>query len=316
MTDAEKAAKLGQEVCRRYQVLDHRWDRPEELLDLGATETGIPVSVNRHATEVDLLVGVGQVAPHRIAGFGGGAKIVQPGICGAVTTGRTHWLSAALTGAAILGRNENAVRLEMERVAAMVGLKAVVNVVLNSANEIVGCFVGAPEAAQRAAAALSARIHGVRLPGLADIVLIESFPADLDLWQATKAVAAAELVVKPGGVVVLVAPCPEGVSAPHPGVLEFGYRPPDRVLEAVRRGELTDLVVAAELMITGRVVCERARGILVSSGIPADDTRRLGMTPADSPQEALDMALRLAGPDASIAALLHGGEILPICPGD
>jgi lactate racemase len=123
------------------------------------------------------------------------------------------------------------------------------------------------------------------------------------------------LAVKPGGVVVLVTPCPEGVSGSHPAVLEFGYQSVERVSSWVRRGELPDLMVAAELAIGGRVIRDRARGILVSPGIPREASLRLGFEPASTPQESLEKALRLVGTDASVIVLRHGGEILPVITG-
>jgi nickel-dependent lactate racemase len=315
MTAAEKEVKLGREICSRYPVLDHLWHAPAELRSLGSTPSGIPVEVNRLLLDSDLVLGVGHVAPHRIAGFGGGSKIVQPGVCGAATTGRTHWVAATFPGEEFLGVAENPVRAEMERVGAMAGLAAVVNVVLNRQSRMIGCFFGAPAAAYGAACALSGAVFRGPIPDLADVVVVESFPADLDLWQASKGLGAAELAVKPGGVVILVTPCPEGVSQSHPAMLEYGYQPVDRVTEWVARGELADLMVASELAIGGRVIRDRARGILVSPGISPEASRRLGFIPAAAPQEALEMAFTLVGAEATVLVLCHGGEILPTVAG-
>lgn len=312
MAPAEKEAKLGREICQQYPVFDHRWHEPSELCSLEKTPSGIPVEVNRLLLETDLVIGVGHVAPHRMAGFGGGSKIVQPGVGGVATTGRTHWAAATFPGADLLGVAENPIRAEMDYVGAVAGLQAVVNVVLNTRDQMVGCFFGSSVAAHRAACKLSGEIFRGLVPRLADVVLIESYPGDLDMWQASKALAAAELAVKPGGVVVLVTPCPEGVSTSHPAMLDFGYQPFDVVREWVQRGEITDLMVAAELAIGGRVIRDRARGILVSPGIPPEGIRQLGFEPAATPQEALEKALRLAGAEASVLVLRHGGEIFPV----
>ena len=312
MNEAEKVRKLGAEICRRFPVLDHHWHDPSALQQLGRTASGIPVEVNRLLREADLVLGIGHVAPHRIAGFGGGSKIVQPGVGGVTTTGRTHWLAAGFPGVDLMGVAENPVRAEMDEVAEAAGLRAVVNVVLNTRDEMVGCFFGSPRAAHRAACALSLAVFRGSIPSLADVVLVESYPADLDLWQASKGLAAAELAVKPGGEVILVTPCPEGVSASHPAMAEFGYQPLDVVEGWVRRGEMTDLMVAAELAIGGRVIRDRAHGIMVSPGIPPEVIRRLGFDPADTPQDALDRALFRAGPGAKVLVLRHGGEVLPV----
>jgi len=241
---------------------------------------------------------------------------VQPRVSGVASTGRTHWVAAMFAGADLLGVVENPIRAEMDEIAEAAGLRAVFNVVLNHRDELVGCFFGAPVAAHRGACKLAVDVFRGDIPRLADIVLIESYPADLDLWQASKAIAAAELAVKPGGVVILVTPCPEGVSGSHPAMLDFGYQAFDVVDGWVRRGEMRDLMVASELAIGGRVIRERAEGTLVSPGISAEAAHRLGFTPAASAADALEMAFTRTGREASVLVLRHGGEILPRVTGE
>ena len=312
MTAAEKIEKLGDAICSRYSVNDHLWDDPAELVVVGHADSGVRIEINRRVKDADVVIGLGQVVPHRVAGFSGGSKIIHPGTCGAAGTGDTHWKAAMLPGNEILGRRDNPVRAEIDRVGALAGLTAIVNLVLTPKNDIAGCYVGDPVEAHRAACEQALRVFRVPIPAEADIVLIESYPADLDIWQASKALAAAELAVRPGGVVILVTPSPEGVSGSHPAVLEIGYCRPDEVCDRVRKGELADMVVAAELAMTGRVVSERARAIVVSPYLSAEDTRRLHMEPAPTPADALDRAFELTGPEAKVIVLRHGGDILPI----
>ena len=96
--------------------------------------------------------------------------------------------------------------------------------------------------------------------------MTESYPADYDLWQAGKGIYSAELAVREGGVVVIVTPCPHGVSEEHPEVEKFGYRGFAEVKALVGKDQLSDLVAAAHLVHVGRVIRDRARGIMVSPG--------------------------------------------------
>ena len=48
----------------------------------------------------------------------------------------------------------------------------------------------------------------------ADIVIVSSYPADIDWWQGEKGLIAAYFAVKEGGVIVFCTPCPEGVAIP------------------------------------------------------------------------------------------------------
>ncbi|MCX7966409.1 MAG: hypothetical protein N2596_07280, partial [Syntrophorhabdaceae bacterium] len=166
--------------------------------------------------------------------------------------------------------------------------------------------------AYRVGAKKSYDTYRVELPTRADIVVVDSHPYDSELWLAAKGIYASELAVKEGGVVILVSPCPEGVSPSHPEVLEFGYDTFENVDSLVRKGTIKKLTAAAHLVHVGRVIKERARGIMVSSGISKEDSEKLGFIYARQPQEAIDYAFQIAGRHAKIAILQRGGEILPV----
>ena len=104
----------------------------------------------------------------------------------------------------------------------------------------------------------------------------------------------------------------EGVSPSHPEVLEMGYRTFKAVDEMVRRGAIKKLSVAAHLVHGGRVIRERAKGIMVCPGISKQETEKLGFLYAREPQESLEMAFSLLSRNAKVAVLQRGGEILPV----
>lgn len=312
MSEDEIRKKFGKDIPETYPVLNHRWWDLTQLVDLGRTESGVPVFVNRLAIEVDCIIGIGQIVPHRVSGFSGGGNIIQPGICGEETTGRTHWLAAQFTGREILGKIENPVKQEIERVAQRVGLKWIVNAIQDGAGRLVDVVAGDPVRAYRIGATRSQQIYQSRLPQEADIVITDSYPYDSDLWVAAKGIYASELAVREKGVVILITPCPEGVSSSHPEVIELGYQTFEQVDRIVSQGKIKKLTAAAHLVHVGRVIKERARGILVSPGISKEETERLGFLYAQEPQEALEMGFSLLGRNAKVAILQRGGEILPV----
>ncbi|HTV56482.1 MAG TPA: nickel-dependent lactate racemase, partial [Terriglobia bacterium] len=312
MTQQELGRKLGPETLQTYQVVLHHWREENHLRRIGETTDGTPIRVNRMLAEADLVVGVGQIVPHRVMGFTGGSSIVQPGVSGPEITGRTHWLSALYPGAEIMGFADNPVRREVEQIAKQAGLRFIVNVVMDGRERVIHVVAGDPIAAHHKGAAYSRSIYGAAQSGPADVVVAESYPADYDLWQAAKGIYSSELAVKQGGVVVLVTKCSHGVSSEHPEVERLGYRPVEDIRAMVAAKEITDLVAAAHLAHVGRVIRDRARGIMVSEGIPIDVQRRIGFEPARSPQQALQMALELAGGAAKVVVLQQGGHVLPL----
>jgi nickel-dependent lactate racemase len=312
MTEEEILQKFGKEIVKRFNILSHHWQDPSQLVYFGETEGGTPIYVNRLAEEVDLIIGIGQIVPHRVTGFSGGGNIIQPGICGEETTGRTHWLSAQFKGREILGKIENPVKQEIERVAEKVGLEWIVNAIQDGSGRLVEVVAGNPVQAYRKGAVRSLELYQALLPQEADIVIADSHPYDSDLWVASKGIYASELAVKEGGVVILITLCPEGVSPSHPEVLELGYHTFKEVNQQVQKGMIKKLTAAAHLVHVGRVIKERAKGILVSAGISKEETERLGFLHARDAQEALEIGFSLVGRDAKVAVLQRGGEILPL----
>ncbi|HEX7598956.1 MAG TPA: nickel-dependent lactate racemase, partial [Polyangia bacterium] len=274
MTPAEIRQRFGEQVTQRVQVLNNPWQDSTQMVDLGATPNGTPVQVSRLALKAGFLLGAGSIVPHHIPGFSGGAKIVQPGITGAATTGATHLLSTR-TRRSYLGLVENPVRAEMEWIAERVGLKAIFNTVLAPDGSLVQAFYGEPRQAFRQGAALAARVWGAKAPFQPDIVVAGSHPCDIEFWQAHKSLYPADMLLKDGGTLILVTPCPEGVSVMHPEVLDYAGLPPEEILARIQNGAIAD-VAAGALALAWAQVRQRLHIRLVSHGIPPAAARALG----------------------------------------
>jgi nickel-dependent lactate racemase len=149
MNEEEIVKKFGKNISKRYPILNHPWWDSSHLTHFGETEKGTPIFVNRMAKEVDLIIGIGQIVPHRVSGFSGGGNIIQPGICGEETTGRTHWLSAQFEGREILGKIENPVKEEIEQVAQRAGLKWIINTIQDGSGKLIEVVAGNPIQAYR-----------------------------------------------------------------------------------------------------------------------------------------------------------------------
>ena len=312
MTGAEVEAKVGAELAGRIQIFQHDAHDESGLAHIGVTEHGTDVWVNKLLLEFDHVIAVGHITPHRVAGFSGGAKMVQPGVSGVVTTGQTHWISALYDGSEIMGTIDNPVRREMNAVAKKAGLSFIVNVVLDREERIYRCVCGDPEKAHAAGCEASREIFGVPFPEYADIVVTDTFPADSELWQAAKGIYAGDLPLKRGGVLITVTPCPEGVAQGHPELTEIGYLPFSDVKEMVDSNEIEDLTMAAHIVHVGRIIRDKGRGIMVCPCIDDATSKKLGFIPAATPQKALDLAFSMTDPDATVIVLQNGGDLLPI----
>lgn len=309
MTDEELDLKLGS-FRRRYRVQQHDYEDRAQLHDWGRLPDGFPVVANQLLRDRGIAVGIGHIGIHRIKGFSGGAKIVFPGCAGQAAAAFNHWEGALRWSEQLMGVRDNPLRERIDRAARVAGLGYLVNVVL-SGQHIAGCFVGDPVEAHRAGCELARRIYGVPMPRRADIAIVESHPADRDFWQSAKGIYAGTMAVRRGGSLILVTSSPEGVATNHPILLELGYMPYAQIRRMVEGRRIHDVMGAAVMAYTAQVI-DHADCIMVSTGIAADQARQLGFRPAQTVQDALEMALLRQGPRASVAVLRQGGAILPL----
>lgn len=313
MRHEEVLRKIGKKIMKRFEILRHDIEtvkNKDELVDLGKTTLGTPIAVNKHVIEAEIKIAVGQIVGHPLAGWGGGAKIIQPGVCGEETTWVTHWLLTKYKGEELLGVVDNPVRLEIEEVAKKVGLCFIVNTIQNSKREMVGVVAGDPIKAHRKGVEIAKKVYAVKVPAKAEIVFTDAYPHDIDMWQAVKGIYAAELIVKKGGTIILCAPCPEGVSSEHPALLEYGYIPADKVEELMNLGKIADRVGASDCARVGELLKEAK--IVLYSKISKVDTLKLNFEYAETPQQAVDEALARYGSDAKILILRNAGDMVPM----
>ena len=312
MTREEMAAKLGPEIAARFAVHNHDWRDPAACVFMGKTAQGVEVWINRKVSEADLVIGLGRIMPIDVCGFTGGGKILIPGVCGKITNDDMHWTRIDLDEHAIVGRRDNPVRASIDALARQAGLDFIVNVVMDLHRRVAHVVAGDLVEAHRHGCELAMDLHGVRIPALADIVVADSFPFDIEFWQANKALDQASYVVRQGGVVILVSPCTEGFSATHNEMVEFGYGTLAEIKAHVAAGRITAKVAAVHMAQVSRVAREKAHVILVTSGISETDMRKAKLDSAPTPQEALNRAFARLGADAKVAILKGAAEMLPI----
>ena len=311
MSHEEKKKKYGKDIVNNYEILDHNCHNDKSLVKLDTTKQGTEIWINREVLNADFVIGIGQIVPHRVAGFSGGSKIIQPGVCGPITTGQTHWLSAKYKGSEIMGKINNPIREEINEIGETAGLKFIINTICDGSGNVFKCVCGEPVKTFEEGCKSALEIYGVPLTAKGDIVIVDSFPADIELWQAAKGIFSGDLVLKPGGVLILVSPCTEGVSAEYPNIINIGYRPFSEIEDMVKSGELKNLTLAAHLAHVGRVIQGERTGILVSPGIPKNVAEKLGFYYAKTVQDALELALKIKGNNAKVVVIKNGGSLMP-----
>ena len=317
MTGEEIRAKVGPQVQRDYRVVNHRWMDKDQLVMLERTATGVPVEVNRMVTEADFCIGIGDIAPHPLAGWSGGGKILQPGACGEATTSAVHAQMIFYPPLSAVGDVDCPPRLEIERVARKAGLHFIVNTVLDAEHNVIEVFAGDPVAAHRKGVEFARGIWSAPVPDLADIVIASSYPADIDFWQAQKTLHFMECAIKRGGDMILLTPCPEGISQEENHremILRYARYPAKSIYAKAKAAGAWDwagITSAVHVAMTR----ELADVTIVSEGLSADDCEAMGLRHAADLDEAFQAALSRHGPDATVTVLPQGPKVLPVFKG-
>ncbi len=309
-TDEEIVRILGRDLARRHRVARHDPVDETGLQDLGRTSAGTPVRVHATVTEHDRLVLTGTVTFHYYAGFGGGRKAVVPGLAARETVIRNHLRALRSDGtrhpAARAGRlHGNPVHRDMAEGAALTRPALLVNSVIGADGEIERLFVGHWRRAHEAACRYLRRTRTVRVrPRDLLIVSAGGAPYDVDLIQAHKAFEASAACVADGGVVVLVARCPDGHGHED---LRVGLEDldEDAIVAELRAGYRVYLQTA----LAWKAKLRRVRLVLVS-GLPDDAVRRTGAEPAKDLDQALRLAARSVPPGSAGWVLPHGVRFL------
>ena len=213
LTRIDFIKKLGEETLARFPVYNH--NLLGNCTYVGKTMTyATEVYVNEEVMRCDLKIAIGMVVPHPMSGFGGGGKMILPGVCSFATIQQNHHKAyrdmARLKGKMGAGVfDENPLRFDIEEAATLAGLDFIVNCLVNEWGEPVKLFAGALKPAY-AEAVREAKLHYLT-PGIRnqDIVISNTFIKANEAFLGSN--IAYPSVSRNGGDVVIIANAMEGM---------------------------------------------------------------------------------------------------------
>ncbi len=299
---------LGEEVVSRFKIMSHDC-HAKDLVQVGTTKKhGTKVMVNRLFAEADVRILTGDVELHYYAGFGGGRKSVLPAVSGEETIQRNHALTLHPQARTSVLEG-NPVHEDMVEAARLARVDLILNVVTNSKGEIVQAFAGDLEQAFNEGVKLVEEMYKVLIDRRADIVIVSpgGHPADINLYQAYKAIDNALESVKRGGVIILVGECPEGYG--NEAFYEWMTKFKD--LKAVEKEIRRHFDLGGYKAYRLSKALEKAQIILVSTMPDYYAVNVFRLRTARALNDALEDAFGLAGKDAKVWVMPHGHETLP-----
>jgi lactate racemase len=309
VTQAEKLALLTPFVVQRIRTIDHD-PHDSEPLRLGEFAGGTAIEVNRLLRDYSHVIVTGAIGFHYFAGFTGGRKSICPGLASARTIEATHLLALdferggrrAGVGTGLL--DGNAVHEACQSIAQLINPSFSINTTVDEHGRAVRIDAGDWRIAHRQACDAYLESHTIRIPARRDLVVAScgGFPWDINLIQAHKALEIAAQACNPGGSIILLAECSDGLG--RADFLKW-FAPPDaQALEGLLREAYEVNGQTAWSLLTK---AETYRIFLVSL-LPDDEVRQMRMIPVGTLAEAL----REIDPVCTGYVLPRGAAILPV----
>jgi nickel-dependent lactate racemase len=302
-TAAEMRELVGPEIVARYTIVDHQSEGPDHV-EVGRVD-GTPIALQREYVEADLRIVTGFVEPHFFAGFSGGPKAVCPGLAATETILEAHHpRRIADRAATFVTRHGTPVHDFVRAAVALAPPQFSIDVAINERRAVTAVFAGPLTEAHDAACAFVEAAAVQRVDSPFDVVVSTNggHPLDRNLYQAVKGMAAAERIVRDGGIIVMAAACCDGVPAGG----SFA-----RVLDRARSPEdLVDATGGAELdrwqaQVLGRVL-SRAQVWLYSDGMTDEMTRAAQLVPVPDLAVVVAAARAACGGSGTVAVLPLG----------
>lgn len=308
----ELREKYGDKIFRNEKIVVHNCDDDENLVNIGSLPSGGKLIINKLAVDADLLLAEGFIEPHFFAGFSGGRKSVLPGIASRDTVMYNHnarFIASKYARAGVI--ENNPIHSDMLYAARAARLDFIVNVVIDSNHNPIFAVAGDCDLAHRVGCDFlksKCRVNAIS----ADIVVVTNggYPLDQNIYQAVKGMSAAEMTVRRGGVIVMLAKSCDGDGGEHfHKTFKEEQELPHMMKTFLARSPEETRIDQWQSQILCRVLM-KARVIYVSD---ADDQTviDLHMMPAHTVDEAMAKAVEIVGKeDYKVTVIPDGVSVM------
>jgi nickel-dependent lactate racemase len=301
-------------VLDTVTVANHYARRDEDHEYLGTTSSGIEVRLDRRFIKADLRIVVGLVEPHFMAGYSGGRKIVAPGVAHEKTIRSFHCARVLehrrAANCVIEGNPLHNAQIE---IVHMVGRCLAINTVIDEDRRISFVNFGEIEASHLEAVSFVRPYAEIRLDTKFKTIVTSSagYPLDKTYYQTVKGMVGAIDILEPGGDLIIVSACSEGIGSPEYAEAQVCLTDvgPERFL----RGIIEKKYAAVDEWQTEMQVkaMKKANIFLYTDGLTKDQQALTGVTMIASPSAAVMQSVKTHG-DRRVAVIPEGPYVIPL----
>jgi nickel-dependent lactate racemase len=307
--------KVGDAAFSRLQghIFAHDPHASDNVI-IGKTHRGTLVEINRHVAFADLIIGVGECMPHPIAGYGGGYKIIMPGVCSYRSVAEHHFSWMRHRNSKVNLLDGNSFFEEIVDAGRLARLSFKLDFIINEKKEVIRAFAGDPLAEHREASNYSTSLYLIPLSKLADVTIISAFPLEVGV-QATKSLVMAGFCTRSCGAIIWVAPQKEAGPI-LPLIKEMGSsESASDFHRQLIQGDVPDHLKSFGISYIMQVVyfkelAEKFTVVHVTEGLSPEQVKMMKFSYASNIQEAINQ-ISAKMPKADVAVFPSGGNIIP-----
>ena len=280
---------VGPQIYDFYEVVQHDCHDQSSLVNLGTSSNGTPFLINRWVKESQIVITIGGILYHYFAGFGGGPKMLFPGVAGYESIRANHRRTIEEKSGHFHPRcfdgnlDTNPVFTDLAEIAQFVPNCLSLQLALNFEGHITYAETGPILKTHRKVANKVKEMYSYPLAQKADVVVASAggFPSDVNLIQSHKSIHHAFQAVKKGGYIVMLAECREGI-----GSKTFLPYLDEGSAQQIGIKLLNDYQINGHTALALKSKAEQTT-ILFISRLDKEIVRKTGMIPVDGMDEAL-----------------------------
>ena len=305
-TPAELDSILSPEIAARYPIVNHDARDKAAHRHAGNTERGTPVWIHHAFVNADLHITLGFIEQHLMLGFSGGRKLIAPGLAAQETIKVIHSPRFIREALATEGSTDNnPLHAELLEIARLARHDFILDVTLTREREISGIFAGDPVQAHAAGVASLKASSMEVLPEYVDAAITSAagYPLDLTFYQTIKGVTAVQHILKPGGRILALSECSEGIGSPEFARMTRNYTGAQAFLDEIRE---TPVEVDQWQLEKIALVALKHPIHFYAPGIRREQLGEFGARSYATPEEGITALLDGVPPNARVAILPDG----------
>jgi nickel-dependent lactate racemase len=308
--------RLGNDISSRYRVIQHNaWQ--SDLVPVAIPGDTRVLKINPEVARADLRIGISSILPHPMAGYGGGPKIVMPGVTNYEFI-RDHHMKHLIHPRSTAGLTKgNPFHEDCMRAARAIGLDFSINCVYDQNGEIIRIIGGSLEMAFTKAVEICLAKLGHQFDEKVDVTIASAYP-HIHGHQFFKGLSAPDAVTKETGAILLVAPIVAPMSTEFMNSFHVIKEKSHNNSAAYIKNHLSkgmaylpDKSIDFNMAMSTPFLRPKIRTILVSSLISEREAQIMGLEHAATLEEGLKF-LEAAYTKATVAIFPAGGLIVPI----